>query len=114
MKAAVIGIILTLATMVSGQSGETSQNPGLKNRQYQEELADAYERIDPTKDGWKSEARSSEYQTVLEIFLDALLHQRKTQHITPNFKSTQLLKPQTDIVFQNAGRNSSLLYTFGE
>ena len=85
MKAAVIGIILTLSTMVSGQSEATSPNPGLKTRQYQEELADAYERIDPTKDGWESEAQSSEYQIVLENFLESLLHQRETKHITPNF-----------------------------
>jgi hypothetical protein len=103
MKAAVIGIISTLATMVFGQFEATSPNPGLKNRQYQEELADAYERIDPTKDGWESEARSSEYQIVLENFLDSLLHQRETKHITPNFKSAQLLKPQTNVVFKNAG-----------
>lgn len=103
MKAAVIGIISALATMVFSQSGATSQNPGLKNRQYQKELADAYKRIDPSKDGWESEAQSLEYQIVLEYFLDALLHQRQNEHITTNFKSTQLLKPKTNIVFQNAG-----------
>ena len=103
MKTAVIGIISTLATMVFGQFEATSPNPGLKNRQYQQELADAYERIDTTKDGWGSEAQSSEYQIVLENFLDSLLHQRETKHITPNFSSAQLLKPQTNIVFENAG-----------
>ncbi|MDB4361872.1 hypothetical protein N9Z46_07090, partial [Akkermansiaceae bacterium] len=103
MKTAVIGIISTLVTMVFGQFEATSPNPGLKNRQYQQELADAYERIDPTKDGWVSEAQSSEYQIVLENFLDSLLHQRETKHITPNFSSAQLLKPQTNIVFENAG-----------
>ena len=44
-----------------------------------------------------------EYQIVLEYFLDALLHQRQNEYITTNFKSTQLLKPKTNIVFQNAG-----------
>ncbi|HCN80735.1 MAG TPA: hypothetical protein DIS80_06355, partial [Verrucomicrobiales bacterium] len=80
MKAAVIGIISALATMVFSQSGATSQNPGLKNRQYQKELADAYKRIDPSKDGWESEAQSLEYQIVLEYFLDALLHQRQNEY----------------------------------
>lgn len=103
MKAAIIVIISTLTTMVLGQSGATSQNPGLKNRQYQEELADAYKRIDPIKDGWKSEARSSEYQTALKGFLESLLYQRKNEYIAQDFKSAQVLKPETKVIFKDAG-----------
>ena len=103
MKLAVIGMISALSATILGQSTGTSQNPGLGNRQYQQNLADAYDRIDPSKDGWESEARSSEYQAVLETFLDDLLHQRKSEDITPDFKSGQLLKPQTEVVSQNSG-----------
>ncbi|MEN8775073.1 MAG: VCBS repeat-containing protein [Akkermansiaceae bacterium] len=103
MKVEVIGIILALTATILGQSTETSQNPGLKDRQYQEELADSYDRIDPTKDGWESEARASEYQALLESFLEDLLHQRKSETIASGFKSDQLLNPKTQVVFQNAG-----------
>ena len=103
MKIAVIGIISVLTATVWGQVTETSQNPGLGHRQYEESLADAYERIDPSKDGWESEARSSEYQGILEIFLSDLLHQQETGTIAPDFKSAQLLKPETAVVFQNSG-----------
>jgi hypothetical protein len=95
--------LLALSLPLFGDLSSVSKNPSLGQNRYQEDLNDAYERIDPTKDGWESEALATQYAATLAIFLDDLLHQRPSNVITSDFTSHQLLQPKTTLSFENAG-----------
>jgi len=103
MNRPVILLFLALSQVLWGQAVGTSKNPALGETRYQSDLDDAYQRIDPIKDGWKSEALAAQYDDLLATFIDDLLHQRPSGVISPDFTSFQLLKPKTFLVFENAG-----------
>lgn len=103
MKRLFTFITIAFFQTLAGQSGGTSQIPTLGQKRYQPDLDDAFQRIDPTKDGWESEARSEQYSTILAAFLDDLLLQKPPRAITPDFTAHQLLKPETEFIYENSG-----------
>ena len=52
----VAAFTLLLSEVIFAQNKSTSANPALKEKSYNPELTDAYNRIDPRNDGWDSEA----------------------------------------------------------
>lgn len=59
----VAAFTLLFSEVIFAQSKSTSANPALKEKSYNPELTDAYNRIDPRNDGWDSEARGEAYGT---------------------------------------------------
>ena len=68
MNRLAILISFALSHALLGQAIETSRNPALGQKRYQADLNDAFTRLDPTKDGWESEARADDYAAALAIF----------------------------------------------
>ena len=94
-------VLLLCLSAASGQ--EVSGNPALNSRTFQSDLQDAYERIDPGKDGWDSEVRGSQYGAQLGIFADALLHHEKSEIPAPGFSGQEIRPSELKTYFENAG-----------
>ncbi len=95
--------LLTLFQPLLADHTDVSENPALGQSQYQEDLGDAYERIDPAKDGWDTEVRSSQYGSQLNEFSDALLHQKKSTSLAPGFLGQEIRPSVLKTEFENAG-----------
>ncbi|MGC6464284.1 MAG: FG-GAP repeat domain-containing protein [Akkermansiaceae bacterium] len=91
------------ATVAISGAQEVSSNPALKGASYQADLEDAYQRIDPGKDGWDSEVRGDEYSAQLKDFVDAILYQEESEVPAPDFSGQKLRPEQLKTYFDNAG-----------
>lgn len=89
-------------TLWSG-TNDVSINPALGKSRYQGDLSDAYERIDPAKDGWDSEVRGSNYGTQLKEFSHSLLDFETSESLDPGFLGQQIRPSELKTVFKNAG-----------
>ena len=69
----VAAFTLLFSEVIFAQNKSTSANPALKEKSYNPELTDAYNRIDPRNDGWDSEARGEAYSSQLKDFVYYLL-----------------------------------------
>ena len=103
MKISEIFSLFLLVTLEIAESQEVSANPALQEKSYQADLSDAYERIDPGKDGWDSEVRGSQYGAQLDLLIDAFLHHESDEVTTPEFRGQEIRPSKLDIVFENAG-----------
>lgn len=94
-------VFLLGLSITSGQ--EVSENPALSHKTYQSDLSDAYARINPSKDGWDSEVRGSQYGEQLGDFTEALLHHKETDVPSPDFKGQEIRPAKLRTYFENAG-----------
>lgn len=83
--------------------------PGLEEKRYIGPLKDAYDRIDPTKDGWESEALSAEATSQLNDLADLLEAPAELNVedlkalISPKYKSRALRPANLRPVFREVG-----------
>lgn len=103
--ASILRPLALISLFSSGQLAgqETSSNPALNSGTYQPELKDAYERIDPEKDGWDSEVRGSDYGSQLNDFVTAILHKESTTVPAPDFKGQEIRPGELKTFFENSG-----------
>lgn len=59
--------------LIAPSLAQISETASLKDKRYSEELADAYERIDPSKDGWATEKLGEEFSARLKVIAKDLL-----------------------------------------
>lgn len=110
-----IGIALTGFTLADNESteGKISEDiitaPGLEDTTYIGPLEDAYERIDPTKDGWATEAFNEEAGAQLKALVHLLDHPAElnagslTPLTTPDFTARPLHPPELSEAFRDSG-----------
>lgn len=103
MKSAVFLIFFALSRPLFSAPDGVSSNPGLGEKQYQDSLSDAYERIDPSKDGWDSEVRGSNYGSQLQEFAEALLGGNNPKSLAPGFQGQRIRPSKLETVFDNSG-----------
>lgn len=86
--------------------------PGMESRDYVAPLADAYRRLDPTEDGWQSEAFNDAAGRTLSELTKALAHAKATEFasydsdrwkhlLAESFECCQLHAYQSTVVFQD-------------
>ena len=93
-------------TAIRSDSVATAPGLGSGNREYVAPLADAYSRIDPTKDGWQSEAFSEAATKELKALAKSLSNPEKLKkgELTDIFAPSALLSltpASTDSVFND-------------
>jgi len=95
---------LLLSGLIFAQNKSTSSNPALQEKQYDASLSDAYDRIDPRKDGWDSEARGEVYGTQLKDFALYLLgDDDETSIPATEFEGNRIRPSNLKTVFDNSG-----------
>lgn len=88
--------ILLALLLISPSLAQISETASLKEKRYNKELSDAYERIDPSKDGWETEKLGEEFSKRLKIIAQDLL-----SGIFPKDAQTTPLRPTNcDLVHQ--------------
>ena len=103
MKLLGILTLFTLAQPLWAESTDVSKNPALGKTHYQQDLSDAYERIDPAKDGWDTEVQGSQYDDQLKEFTHSLLHHEVPKSLAPGFLGHELRPAKLITKFENAG-----------
>ncbi|MDA7880693.1 VCBS repeat-containing protein [Akkermansiaceae bacterium] len=104
MTRTIAALILISSGLAFAQEKKTSDNPALKQRRYDSDLSDSYNRIDPSKDGWDSEARGDAYGAQLKDFVHYLLDDDdETAVPSPNFKGNLIRPTSLDTIFSQAG-----------
>ena len=81
------GLLISLLS-VSSVLAQISETASLKDRKYNQELSDAYERIDPEKDGWETEKLGEEFSARLKEIVKGLINGK-----FPNHAQTTPLRP---------------------
>ena len=88
----------------SSNIAEPTPVPSLSKRDYVGPLADAYERIDPTKDGWTTEALSEAANVQLAALKTWIAHPEEPQpSLSANFVSTPWVPQTLDTIFSEDG-----------
>lgn len=68
--------LLYAFTLVDPLIGQISETKALRERKYNQQLQDAYERIDPSKDGWVTETLGEEYSARLKRVAEKLTSEK--------------------------------------
>ncbi|MDG2322445.1 MAG: hypothetical protein P8M08_02895, partial [Akkermansiaceae bacterium] len=100
----VAALTLLFSEVFFAQSKSTSANPALKEKTYNTELTDAYNRIDPQNDGWDSEARGEAYSSQLKDFVHYLLRNDDETTVPASEFKGQRIRPATlETIFSDSG-----------
>ena len=91
----VAAFTLLFSEVIFAQNKSTSANPALKEKSYNTELTDAYNRIDPQNDGWDSEARGEAYSSQLKDFVHYLLRNDDETTVPASEFKGQKIRPTT-------------------
>ncbi|MEJ6560493.1 MAG: VCBS repeat-containing protein [Akkermansiaceae bacterium] len=84
--------LFLLALLPAILSGQVSENPTLTERRYSDDLSDAYDRIDPVRDGWETEELGDQYAKQLKEFVHTLTDGEAAGSglVSSDFKSSPL------------------------
>ena len=100
----VAALTLLFSEVIFAQNRSTSANPALKEKSYNTELTDAYNRIDPQNDGWDSEARGEAYSSQLKDFVHYLLgNDDETTVPASEFKGQRIRPTTLETIFSDSG-----------